>query len=48
MKKAAETAQGGRKVACSVVETYGKDTKPRDLEATLRMEYRTKVRSKGS
>ncbi|CAI6005121.1 unnamed protein product [Closterium sp. NIES-64] len=43
MKNAAETARNGAKVSCSVVETYGKDLRPRDLEATLRLEYRSKV-----
>lgn len=26
-----------------MVETYGKDLRPRDLDATLRLEYRAKV-----
>ncbi|CAI5457924.1 unnamed protein product [Closterium sp. Yama58-4] len=43
MKNAAETARNGAKVSCSVVETYGKDLRPRDLEATLRLEYRSKL-----
>merc|ERR1719409_1728310 len=29
-------------VACSIVETFGKDVTPKDLDETLRMEYRTK------
>jgi magnesium chelatase subunit H len=32
-----------KKVACSVVETFGEDVAPRDLEETLRLEYRTKL-----
>ena len=32
-----------KKVACSIVETFGDDVAPRDLEETLRMEYRTKL-----
>jgi len=31
------------KVACSIVETFGKDVTPKDLDETLRMEYRTKL-----
>ena len=30
-------------VACSIVETFGEDVTPRDLEETLRLEYRTKL-----
>ena len=30
-------------VACSIVETFGKDVTPKDLDETLRMEYRTKL-----
>lgn len=30
-------------MSCSIVETFGKDLNPRDLEATLRLEYRSKV-----
>lgn len=50
LKKAAESAQTKnavakplRRVGVSVVEAYGKDVEPRELEATLRMEYRTKL-----
>lgn len=51
MKKAAETAQANldsgkekrRPVGVSVVEAYGKEVQPRELEATLRIEYRTKL-----
>jgi len=35
--------QGGKKVRCSIVETFGKEATPRDLEATLRLEYRSKL-----
>ena len=30
-------------VACSIVETFGEDVTPRDLDETLRLEYRTKL-----
>lgn len=43
MKNAAQSAQGGKKVGCSIVETYGKDLNPRELESTLRLEYRSKL-----
>ena len=43
LKNAAETAQGGRKVGCSIVETFSKSTKPRELEEVLRLEYRSKL-----
>lgn len=53
LKKAAETTQAKnadpsatkppRRVGVSVVEAYGKEVEPRELEATLRMEYRTKL-----
>ncbi|WP_413201056.1 magnesium chelatase subunit H [Nostoc piscinale] len=42
LKKAAEK-QGGKKVTTSVVESFSKDTTPRNLEDLLRMEYRTKL-----
>lgn len=42
LKKAAEK-QGGRKVATSFVESFSKDTTPRNLDDLLRMEYRTKL-----
>eukprot|EP00899_Mesostigma_viride_P018142 jgi/Mesvir1/26329/Mv22508-RA.1 len=41
--KAARTQRGGRKVSAKVVEAFGKDAKPRDLDATLRLEYRSKL-----
>ncbi|CAN0000933.1 unnamed protein product, partial [Laminaria digitata] len=54
LKKAAETSQAKnanpaesskprRPVGVSVVETYGKEVEPRELEATLRIEYRSKL-----
>ncbi|GBG70565.1 hypothetical protein CBR_g6691 [Chara braunii] len=45
MKKAAETArgEGGKPVKCSIVETFGKNVQPRDLESALRLEYRAKL-----
>ncbi|CAM9168634.1 unnamed protein product [Chrysoparadoxa australica] len=50
MKKAAEMAKGKaapgkkkKKVGVSVVEAFGKEVKPKELEDTLRMEYRTKL-----
>ena len=42
LKNAAETAQGGKKVGCSIVETFSKSTKPREVEEVLRLEYRSK------
>jgi magnesium chelatase subunit H len=42
LKKAAET-QRGQKVTASFVESFSKDTTPRNLEDLLRMEYRTKL-----
>lgn len=42
MKKAAEK-QSGKKVTASFVESFSKDTTPRNLEDLLRMEYRTKL-----
>ena len=32
LKAAAQAARGGRAVGCSIVETFGKDPKPRELE----------------
>ncbi|KAK9915657.1 hypothetical protein WJX75_002261 [Coccomyxa subellipsoidea] len=43
LKQAAETARGGKKVGCSIVETFSKSTKPRELEEVLRLEYRSKL-----
>lgn len=51
LKKAAETTQARlddgervrRSVGVSVVEAYGKEVNPRELDSTLRMEYRTKL-----
>ena len=42
LKRAAEQ-QKGAKVQASFVESFSKDTTPRDLEDLLRMEYRTKL-----
>jgi magnesium chelatase subunit H len=47
LKRAAEVAQqatrpGGR-VAASFIESFSRDTTPRDLEELLRLEYRTKL-----
>jgi len=42
LKRAAEKQQG-KKVQASFVESFSKDTTPRDLEDLLRLEYRTKL-----
>jgi len=42
LKKAAEK-QRGKKVNASFVESFSKDTTPRNLDDLLRMEYRTKL-----
>ncbi len=42
LKKAAEQ-QRGKKVTTSFVESFSKDTTPRNLDDLLRMEYRTKL-----
>ncbi|MTJ54142.1 magnesium chelatase subunit H [Anabaena sp. UHCC 0253] len=42
LKKAAEK-QSGKKVTASFVESFSKDTTPRNLDDLLRMEYRTKL-----
>ncbi|MBF2063575.1 MAG: magnesium chelatase subunit H [Calothrix sp. C42_A2020_038] len=42
LKKAAEK-QRGQKVTASFVESFSKDTTPRQLDDLLRMEYRTKL-----
>ncbi len=42
LKRAAEQKQG-KKVNASFVESFSKDTTPRNLEDLLRMEYRTKL-----
>ncbi len=42
LKKAAET-QKGKKINTSFVESFSKDTTPRNLEDLLRMEYRSKL-----
>ncbi len=47
LKRAAEVAQQSRRpggmVAASFVESFSRDTTPRDLEELLRLEYRTKL-----
>ena len=43
LKKAAENNREGRKVAFSVVEAFDKNVRPRELEETLRLEYRSKL-----
>ncbi len=42
LKRAAEKQQG-KKVQASFVESFSKDTTPRDLDDLLRLEYRTKL-----
>ncbi|KAM3098812.1 cobaltochelatase subunit CobN [Phormidesmis sp. 146-35] len=42
LKRAAENQQG-KKVQASFVESFSKDTTPRNLEDLLRLEYRTKL-----
>jgi len=42
LKKAAEK-QSGKKVPASFVESFSRDTTPRNLEDLLRLEYRTKL-----
>lgn len=42
LKRAAEQ-QGGQAVSASFVESFSKDTTPRDLDDLLRLEYRTKL-----
>ncbi|MFM7365213.1 MAG: magnesium chelatase subunit H [Cuspidothrix sp.] len=42
LKKAAEK-QSGKQVTASFVESFSKDTTPRNLDDLLRMEYRTKL-----
>lgn len=45
LKRAAETAKGpgGSRVGCSIVEAFGREAKPRELEDVLRIEYRSKL-----
>ena len=44
LKKAAENnGREGRKVSVSVIESFEREVKPRDLEETLRLEYRSKL-----
>jgi magnesium chelatase subunit H len=42
LKRAAEK-QSGKKVKASFVESFSKDTTPRNLDDLLRLEYRTKL-----
>ncbi|MDY6939289.1 MAG: magnesium chelatase subunit H [Cyanobacteriota bacterium] len=42
LKRAAEQKQG-KKVRTSLIESFSKDTTPRNLEEVLRLEYRTKL-----
>lgn len=34
---------GAKRVACSVVEAFSKEVRPRELEEVLRLEYRSKL-----
>jgi len=48
LRKAAETAKssagrGDGKVGCSIVECFGEDVSPKELEDVLRLEYRSKL-----
>jgi magnesium chelatase subunit H len=43
LKRAAEQQQAGKQVTASFVESFSRDTTPRNLEDILRMEYRTKL-----
>ena len=43
LKRAAESARGGRAVGCSIVETFSRSVQPRELEQVLRLEYRSKL-----
>ena len=45
LRKAAETAKGpgGSPVGCSIIETFSKQVKPREIEDVLRLEYRSKL-----
>jgi hypothetical protein len=43
LKRAAMNARDGKNVGCSIVETFGKSVKPRELEEVLRLEYRSKL-----
>lgn len=36
-------ARGGRAPGVSIVEAFGRDVKPRELEDVLRLEYRSKL-----
>lgn len=45
LRRAATEAkgEGAKDVGCSIVETFGKDAKPKELEEVLRLEYRSKL-----
>jgi len=43
LKRAAQVARGGKAPSVSIIEAFGKDTKPRELEDVLRLEYRSKL-----
>eukprot|EP00884_Botryococcus_braunii_P009534 jgi/Botrbrau1/18582/Bobra.0367s0024.1 len=43
LKRAAMNARGGSPVGCSIVETFGKQVKPKELDEVLRLEYRSKL-----
>jgi magnesium chelatase subunit H len=43
LKNAAESARDGKSVGVSIVEAFGKEAKPRELEEVLRLEYRSKL-----
>lgn len=43
LKRAAMVARGGKPVGCSIVETFGKQVQPKELEEVLRLEYRSKL-----
>eukprot|EP00798_Chlamydomonas_sp_ICE-L_P015477 gene15477-21563_t len=50
LKQAAQSAKGagGKKVGCSIVETFGKDVKPKELEDVLRLEWAEAMANQGS
>ncbi|WIA37068.1 hypothetical protein OEZ86_014043 [Tetradesmus obliquus] len=40
---AAKNARKGKAVGCSIIEAYGKQVQPKELEEVLRLEYRSKL-----
>lgn len=40
---AAQNARGDKPVGCSIVEAFGGEPAPKELEDVLRLEYRTKL-----